>query len=55
MPGLVSKVIPSQMTQFTAVIFLDRHAPFQSSGLSIETLKRNVGSFVLRPGLSVSW
>jgi hypothetical protein len=44
-----------ELTQFIVVIFLDGSAPFQSSGLSIKTLKGNVGSFVLRPGLNIPW
>jgi hypothetical protein len=42
-----------ELTQFIVVIFLDGSAPFQSSGLSIKTLKGNIGSFVMRPGLSI--
>jgi hypothetical protein len=44
-----------ELTQFIVVVFLDGSCPFQSSGLSIETLKGNVGSFVPRPGLSIPW
>jgi hypothetical protein len=45
-----------ELTQFiVVVVFLDGTCPFQSSGLSIEMLKGNVGSFVLRPGLSIPW
>jgi hypothetical protein len=51
MPGLVGKVIPSQDVDqkgtdpvYFVVIFLDGSAPFQSSGLSIKTLKGNVRS-----------
>jgi hypothetical protein len=53
------------LTKFIVVVdFLDRNCPFQSSGLgtqvvsaglSIKTLKGNVGSFVLSPGLSIPW
>jgi hypothetical protein len=42
-----------ELTQVIVVIFLDGPAPFQSSGLSIKTLKGNVGSFVLRTGLCI--
>jgi hypothetical protein len=52
-----------ELTQFIVVlVFLDETCPFQSSGLgtqvvstglSIETLKGNVGNFVLRPSLSI--
>jgi hypothetical protein len=53
-----------ELTQFIVVVFLDGTCPFQSSGLSpqmisaglsIKTLRRDVGSFVLRSGLSVPW
>jgi hypothetical protein len=59
-PGLIGKIIPSQEadkkgTDPSVVVFLDGTCPFQCSGLSIETLKENVGSFVLRPGLSLPW
>jgi hypothetical protein len=56
-------LIRRELTQFV-VVLLDGTCPFQSSGLgiqvvsvnlSIETLKGNVGSFVLRPGLSIPW
>jgi hypothetical protein len=43
-----------ELTQFiVVVVFLDGTCPFQSSGLSIETLKGNAGIFVLRPGLNI--
>jgi hypothetical protein len=54
-----------ELTQFiVVVVLLDGTCPFQSSGLSsqvvsaglsIETLKGNFGSFVLRSGLSIPW
>jgi hypothetical protein len=45
-----------ELTQFiVVVVFLDGTCLFQSSGLSIKTLKGNIGSFVLRLGLSIPW
>jgi hypothetical protein len=53
-----------ELTQFIVVVFLDGTCPFQSSGLStqvvstglsVKTLKGNVGRFVLRLGLSIPW
>jgi hypothetical protein len=60
----VSTLIRKELTQLVVVVvvFLDGTCPFQSSGLStqvvsaglsIETLKGNIGRFVLRPGLSI--
>jgi hypothetical protein len=59
MTGLIGKVILNRdankkgIDRFIVIIFLDGAAPFQFSGLSIKTLKGNVKSFVLRPGLSI--
>jgi hypothetical protein len=49
----VRRLTRRELTQVIVVIFLDGPAPFQSSGLSIKTLKGNVGSFVLRTGLCI--
>jgi hypothetical protein len=43
-----------ELTQFV-VVFLNGTFLFQSSGLSIKTLKENVGSFVLRLGFRIPW
>jgi hypothetical protein len=54
-----------ELTQFiVVVVFVNGTCPLPvfwpstqvvSTGLSIETLKGNVGNFVLRPGLSIPW
>jgi hypothetical protein len=44
-----------ELTQFVVVVAVRWDLPLPVFWLSIETLKGNVGSFVLRPGLSKPW